>query len=129
MKFLFAPVLLIFIVSCAHHNQIETKIIFGRNIGDTAFVSDSAWNAFVTSDIIPLFPDGFTILDADGYYRGENEFVHEPSKIFLLVHTGGAETEKNLSLLMEQYRKKFHQESVLRIDADADYSFSGTEEQ
>jgi hypothetical protein len=45
------------------------RLYFGRNIGDTAIVSDSAWNGFVRTVLTPAFPEGATVWDAAGQWR------------------------------------------------------------
>ena len=37
------------------------RLYFGRNIGDTAFVTDSAWKLFVHDILTPSFPEGSTV--------------------------------------------------------------------
>lgn len=41
-------------------------LYFGRNIGDTAVVSDSAWQLFVRETVTPAFPEGSTVWEAAG---------------------------------------------------------------
>ena len=61
----------------------ETRLFFGRNIAGSAEVSAEQWRRFTTQEIIPRFGDGFTVLDASGYWRGEG---CKPDD----VETGGA---------------------------------------
>ena len=44
-------------------------LFFGRNIGEAPGVDEAAFQDFVARELIPRFPDGMTILDAEGRYE------------------------------------------------------------
>ena len=77
-------------------------------------VSEAAWKRFCDKHVSPAFPDGYTVLDATGYWRS----AQERSKIILIVAPADA-LDKVLSVA-RQYRKEFDQSAVL-------ISSSGTE--
>ena len=77
-------------------------------------VSEAAWKRFCDNHVSPAFPDGYTVLDATGYWRS----AQERSKIILIVAPADAR-DKVLSVA-RQYRKEFDQSAVL-------ISSSGTE--
>jgi hypothetical protein len=73
-------------VGAASAVQVE-RLYFGRNIGDTAVVSDSAWSGFVREVLTPAFPDGATIWEAAGQWLAPNgTLVRERSFVVELVH-------------------------------------------
>jgi len=110
--------------SCSRPTQHETKLIFGRRIGDTALVSDSDWNKFVNEVIVPKFPSGFTIDDVDGYYRMSNgEIIHEPSKVLLVLEEKDENNNSKLDSIANEYIRRFHQESVLKEESPVVYEF------
>ena len=48
----------------------EYRLFFGRNHRNLEVVSDTAWREFLAAEITPRFPDGLTVLDAAGQWRG-----------------------------------------------------------
>jgi|SRR5678815_5432854 hypothetical protein len=96
------------------------RLYFGRNIGDTSTVSDSAWSGFVRSVLTPAFPEGATVWDAAGQWRAPNgDLVREPSFVVELVHLVTPDTEARVQRVMADYKRRFAQESVLRLVTNA----------
>src|SRR6478736_6545345 len=92
------------------------RLYFGRNIGDTAVVSDSAWNGFVKTVLTPAFPEGATVWDAAGQWRAPNgDLVREPSFVVELVHVATPDVEVRVQHVMAEYKLRFAQHSVLRL--------------
>ena len=96
------------------------RLYFGRNIGDTATVSDSAWNAFLRTVLTPAFPEGATVWDAAGQWRAPNgDLVRERSFVVELVHFVTPDVEARVQKVMADYKIRFAQESVLRLVTNA----------
>ena len=96
------------------------RLYFGRNIGDTATVSDSAWTGFVRAVLTPAFPEGATVWDAAGQWRAPNgDLVRERSFVVELVHLVTPDVEARVQHVMEDYKRRFAQESVLRLVTNA----------
>ena len=95
--------------------QLE-RLYFGRNIADTAVVSDSAWGTFVRDVLTPQFPEGATVYDASGQWRAPNGIlVREPSYVVELLHPATAESEGKVRTVIEAYKTRFAQQAVLRM--------------
>jgi hypothetical protein len=89
---------------------------FGRNAAGTEVVSDAAWQAFLDEVVTPAFPDGLTVLDAAGQWRGrDGRIERERSKLLLVVLPGGSAAQANMRLapVIAAYRARFGQESVM----------------
>jgi hypothetical protein len=96
------------------------RLYFGRNIGDTAMVSDSAWNHFVHTVLTPTFPEGATVWDAAGQWRAPNgELVRERSFVVELVHLVTPDVEARVQRVMADYKRIFAQQAVLRLVTNA----------
>jgi hypothetical protein len=103
---------------------VRSELVFGRLKPDGSVVSDTEWRAFVEGEITPRFPDGFTVQDVLGQYRGrDGRIIAEPSKILLIIH--GADTGPRTAIqeIRDAYRRLFQQESVLLIESPARAGF------
>jgi len=98
---------------------IRTELYFGRNKPDGSEVSESDWQKFVDEFVTPRFPDGLTAIDGDGQFRGkDNVIVREKSKILILLYPRKDRKASNARIeeIRTEYKKRFDQESVLRVD-------------
>lgn len=100
------------------------EMVFGRDIGERLGVSDGDWQAFLDREVATRFPNGFTVLDANGQWRDANgEIVREPSKILLIALTGAPHETERLAGLARAYKRQFRQESVLLMEQAACATF------
>lgn len=96
------------------------RLYFGRSIGDTAMVSDSAWAGFVREVLTPAFPEGATVWDAAGQWRApDGTTVRERSFVVELVHLVTSDVEGRVQRVIDDYKRRFAQQSVLRLVTDA----------
>lgn len=101
-------------------NEISTNILiqdelyFGRNkpVGQ---VSNQDFQLFLQNEITPRFPDGLTVLDADGQFLGSNGIIKEKTKLLILIHSNSQEDQQEIQEIIDEYKKQFQQESVLRV--------------
>lgn len=93
----------------------EARLYLGRNIAGQPGVSEAEFRAFLDAEVTPRFPDGLTVLDAEGRWRGADGKVEaEASKVLVLIlPQGGASAEARLSEVRAAYQRAFRQESVL----------------
>ena len=93
----------------------EVQLFFGRNIGERVGVSEADFQSFVDQELTPRFPDGLTVLDAAGQWRGASGVIgREPSKLVILVLPDRAGGEDKLDAVRQAYRVRFAQEAVLQ---------------
>ena len=82
-------------------------------------VSEAAWQRFCDKHVSATFPDGYTVLDATGYWRsGPDAAAKERAKVILIIAPAPAR-EKVLSVA-KQYRKDFDQDTVLISTSEAE---------
>lgn len=89
------------------------------NKKDGTFVNEDEWDKFLSEEITPRFPQGFTSLQAIGQYQmASGVIVKENSRVIILLYPFNK--RKIISRKIEQirniYKKRFLQESVLRLD-------------
>ncbi len=100
------------------------QLVFGRDIGDRVGVTEADWQAFVAREVTPRFPDGITVVDAQGQWRGRaGAVVREPTKMLLIVLKGQAGEGARLAAIARAYEARFHQESVLLFEQSACAAF------
>jgi hypothetical protein len=103
---------------------VRTELYFGFGRKGGPDVSEQEWRDFVDHEITPRFPNGLTILDARGQWRGEDgSIVNEPSRVLILLHDPAAEDEAKIEQIRRAYRNRFAQEAVMRIDTMQRVSF------
>jgi hypothetical protein len=100
------------------------ELFFGRDMGGAGLVSDADWNDFLANDVTPRFPDGLTVGDVYGQWRGpDGRFVREPSEALFIVLSGKGDEGHRLDLVRDAYKRRFHQSSVLLVEHQACVSF------
>jgi len=101
----------------------ETRLFFGRDIGDVGEVTAEQWRDFTVAEVIPRFGDGFTVLDGAGYWKGASckavlvDGGCEKSKILLVQYPPSFEADAKLKAIAAAYIKQFSQEAVMRSDS------------
>ena len=94
-------------------SQVRTTLYFGlaRPKGS---VSELEWQLFLRDEVTPRFPEGLTVWGAEGQWRSAAGGIdHEQSKVLLLVHSDTPAARQSVQAVIDAYRKRFEQESVL----------------
>jgi hypothetical protein len=97
---------------------LRTELYFGRNMSNGT-VNDAEWQTFVDEFVTPRFPEGLTILDADGQWKGKDgSIAREQSKVLVLLYPRKLRRSMHAKIeeIRAEYKKRFAQESVMRID-------------
>ena len=93
----------------------QDTLYFGRAIPAGGQVSDAQWTGFLDATVTPAFPQGLTVIDAVGQWRGASGgAVREPSKLVVLLHPRNAKDDAAIASIIDTYRKAFGQEAVLQ---------------
>ncbi|HEY9430673.1 MAG TPA: DUF3574 domain-containing protein [Blastocatellia bacterium] len=98
---------------------IRTELYFGRNKPDGAEVSRKEFDKFLSGFVTERFPDGLTVLTGRGQFlNSEGEVEQERSVVLILLYPVSARNEKHIKIeeIREEYKKRFLQQSVLRVD-------------
>jgi len=99
------------------------QLFFGQNVGEKPAVTNAEFRTFVDEELTPRFPQGLTVLDGGGQWKGaENKLIRESSKVVILVLPKKDE-RRRLNEVRQAYVKRFHQESVLLVTQEACVSF------
>lgn len=93
--------------------QIRTTLYFGLTRPKGA-VSELEWQIFLRDEVTKRFPDGFTVMEAEGQWRTPAGSIdQERSKVLLLVHPDTTQARQSVQEVITSYRRTFEQESVL----------------
>lgn len=103
---------------------IADRLYFGRDIPGGGRVSDEEWSTFLREVVTPRFPDGLTVVRAEGQWRdAQGRVVTEPSAMVELMHPASAEADAAVEAIAAEYKRRFRQEAVMRVRVPADVRF------
>lgn len=102
----------------------KDELYFGLTKPGGETVSESEWQEFVKEVITPRFLEGLTIVDSSGQFlNSAGILIREKSKIVILIYESSPEKERAVSEIIETYKRRFQQESVLRTTTEVKVSF------
>ena len=103
---------------------IEYRLFFGRSRQGAEVVSDAAWDAFLADEITTRFPAGLTVLDAAGQWRDSSgTVIRERAKLVIILAGPGGDSLRHTEEISERFRRRFNQESVLRVSGETCAAF------
>ena len=103
---------------------VKYELFMGRSGPGGALVDDTEWTAFLNETVTPRFPDGLTVIDGSGQWRGESgEIQQEDSKVLIILSPRGDEVNYLIDEVSEEYKRQFDQESVLKVVSNACVGF------
>jgi hypothetical protein len=115
--------IVLFTLSCVgftvYEKQSLDTLYFGTQKPEGGVVSDAEWQQFLADEITSRFPSGLTTWDASGQWRdAHNVIERERTHIVQLQHRSSGDDEARIAAIIAAYKKRFAQESVLRIRSD-----------
>ena len=106
-------------VHVAESKYIRTELYFGLSRKGGANVSDEEFQDFLSEFVTPRFPNGLTLFDARGQWRGNDAAItKEPTKVLILLYPRKERRDagRKIEEIRAEYRRRFSQQSVLRVD-------------
>jgi hypothetical protein len=102
----------------------QLELFFGTSIKRRAAVNARAWSRFLASEVTPRFPDGLTIFEAHGQWRGTGgAIVGENAHVLVVLYPPDDKVEAKIEAIRRAYEKRFDQDSVMRVESAACVSF------
>ena len=108
------PIVFLLSIACTatlYVRQESDTLYFGTAKPGGSVVTESDWQQFLRDTVTPRFA-GFTHWEASGSWKGTPEQTH----VLVLIHPPGHETA--IQEIINEYKKRFAQESVLRVRSD-----------
>ncbi len=103
---------------------LKDELYFGLNKPGGETISESEWQEFIHQVITPRFREGLTVLNGSGQFlNSAGILVRENSKIVILIYESSPEKERAVNEIIETYKGRFQQESVLRATSEVKVSF------
>src|SRR5690348_7516597 len=101
------------------------QLFFGQNIGGKPGVTDAEFRKFVDDELTPRFPQGLTVLDGGGQWKGpDQKLIREAAKVVVLVlPPRSLASGFKLNEVREAYKQRFRQDSVLIVTQRSCASF------
>ncbi|MCH4091453.1 DUF3574 domain-containing protein [Acetobacter sp.] len=92
----------------------HVTLMFGLTRPDGRPVSDTDWQDFLRTEIAPRFPDGLTVLPAQGFWRDRTNgrVGSEPSRLVWIVTPDDAHLAERIEAVRHSYSVRFSQQSV-----------------
>jgi hypothetical protein len=95
--------------------QLRTAQLF-LSARPPATISDSDIRRFVDTEVTPRFPDGVTVVDGGGQWRGdENRLIREAAKVVLIVLPEKGDPAGKVDAVRAAYKSRFKQDSVVML--------------
>jgi hypothetical protein len=90
------------------------EIVFGRDIKGGGRVSDKQWRSYVQQVLSPTFPDGLSVVEAEGRWVSPTGQAYvEDSFVVLIYLPADAAPGERIDAVVKDYKARFQQESVL----------------
>ena len=105
-------------MTCAPGTSPMTKfeLFLGQNISTTGRVSDEEWRRFLTEEVTPRYPDGFTVLNAAGQWRDPmGAIISEDSRNLIVIASNPAVELPKITAIRDTYKTRFRQDAVLFV--------------
>lgn len=107
-------------VACpAGQAQLRTAQLF-LGAGKPAALTDRDLSRFVDQEVTPRFPDGVTVVDGGGQWKGsENRMIREASKVVLVVLPTTGTGHGKVEAVRTAYRTRFKREPIVVLPPPA----------
>ncbi len=100
------------------------QMFFGLNVGAERSVGEAEWRRFLDTEVTPRFPDGLSVWDVAGQWKDPAGVLSkEPAKALMIILPGAPADDAKLAAIIDLYKTRFHQESVLLMKQDACVAF------
>ncbi|MFK7748706.1 MAG: DUF3574 domain-containing protein [Kordia sp.] len=126
LKSFFLIVIILSFISCSatkfQSNHIKTELYFGLS-KENGIVTEQEWNTFKAMYLNKKF-SGYTELNSEGFWTNpQGKTVSENSKLIIYLNKGTKQDSIAIAYVIENYKKQFNQESVLKIETLVNAAF------
>jgi len=102
----------------------RTELYFGMTRPGGVDVMEIEFQTFLEQVVTPRFPQGYTVLNGQGHWREQQGRLRvEPTRVLVIFHGTGTDEQQKIEEIRSEYKKRFTQEAVLRVDDVETVSF------
>jgi hypothetical protein len=95
----------------------RTELYFGLSKPDGSLIAEDDFQRFLDSEVTPRFRNGFSVIAGRGQFLSETgALVEESSRVLVLLYPSDQQTSTSVEDIRNAYKKRFQQESVMRVD-------------
>ena len=106
---------------------LRNELYFGVGTfeGPDDGIGEIRWRAFLDREVTPRFPDGLTVLDAYGQWRGRPTEAPSRlrSKVLLILCEDTPANRASIDAIRAAFKAQTHDKSVLLVTERVDVSF------
>ena len=96
---------------------VKSELYFGARVADGTLISPEAWSAFLAEVITPAFPDGLTVIQANGQMRGSDGVIRrQPTWVVVILRHVGALEDQRIRSVISSFRSRFNGAELMRVD-------------
>lgn len=108
----------------AGERMVAERLFFGGDVPGGGTVAEAEWRAFLAEVVTPRFPGGLTVWRGEGQWRGAaGAIVRENVFVVEIFRPADADAEGAIAEIAAEYRRRFRQESVLRVTVPGRWRF------
>lgn len=111
----------------APQSWLRTELYFGMRPADkpAQLVREAQWRAFLDEEVSTRFPDGLSVLDVYGQWRGkgQTQIQRLPSKLLVLLYPDTPQNRAAIEAIRLAWKQRTGDQSVLRVTQRAEVSF------
>lgn len=96
------------------HPMLSITLLFGLSRPNEPDIPEAEWQSFLKTALTPAFPDGLSVLPAQGQWRDSvtGRTTQESSRLVMLLVEPAPDLATRLENIRTRYKKRFVQQSV-----------------
>ncbi|MCX2561803.1 DUF3574 domain-containing protein [Acetobacter farinalis] len=96
------------------HPMLSITLLFGLSRPNEPDIPEAEWQSFLKTTLTPAFPDGLSVLPAQGQWRDSvtGRTTQESSRLVMLLVEPAPDLAIRLENIRTRYKKRFMQQSV-----------------
>jgi len=123
-----AVVILLFVFGlsgCASGKWNRYELYMGQSYQDgQRLVSGEQFQDFLRKQVTPKFSDGYTVLDAQGFWGGKKGLTYSERSKVLMIVSPAKDAGQRVDEIAKAYKDEFKQDSVLKIVSPVEVGFN-----
>ena len=96
----------------------KSELYFGARLANGTLITPVAWEAFLAEVITPAFPDGLTVVQANGQMRGADGVIHrQPTWVVVILRPVGSLEDQRIQAVISSFRGRFQGAELMHVES------------